>query len=238
MMAQKENKARYLLGWMIALAAVLLMNVNTVHAAQKLALFNFATASDLKMEQGTKVNLAGEKKTSSWTSSNPKVVKISKSGVATALKPGKAVVSAKVDGQKEECRITVVKDAVKSSSYLKKVYRTWSDPDSGKKVTVKSGSFQKGLDSFLKNIKTENEDDVVYKKCSKITAIEEDSAGATVYFQAVGVLGGKEMTFPCVAVFTNDYEHDNYDYSLMFQPVIWMTDDGQLLYGAGFFWYA
>lgn len=238
MIAQKGSKTRYVLALFAVLAAALLMNVSTAHAAQKLALFNFGTASDLKLEKGTKIDLAGDKKASSWTSSNSKVVKISKSGVATAVKPGKAVISAKIDGQKEECQITVVKDVVKSSSYLKKMNRTWKNPDSGKKVTVKSGSFQKGLDSFLKNIKTENEDDVVYKKCGKIMAIEEDSAGATVYFNAVGVLNGKEMTFPCVAVFTNDYEHDDYDYSLMFQPVIWMTDDGQLLYGAGFFWYA
>lgn len=229
MIAQKEKKAKYVLALFAALAAILLMNVNTAHAAQKLALFNFGTASNMKLEKGAKVDLAGGKKASSWTSSNSKVVKISKSGIATAVKPGKAVISAKIDGQQEECQITVVKDVVKSSSYLKKVYRTWSDPDSGKKVTVKSGELQKGLDLFLKNIKTDNEDDVVYKKCGKITAVEEDSAGATVYFNAVGVLNGKEMTFPCVAVFTNDYEHDAYDYALMFQPVIWMTDDGQLL---------
>jgi Fe-S cluster assembly iron-binding protein IscA len=238
MTAQKGNKAKYVLALLAALAAVLWMNVNTAHAAQKLALFNFETASDMKLEKGAKVDLAGDQKASSWTSSNAKVVKISKSGIATAVRPGKAVISAKIDGQKKECQITVVKDVVKSSSYLKNVYRTWKEPDSGKKVTVKSGGFQKGLDSFLKNIKKENEDDVAYKKCSKITAVEEDSAGATVYFQAVGVLNGKEMTFPCVAVFTNDYEHDNYDYALMFQPVIWKTDDGQLLYGAGIFWYA
>ncbi len=238
MNAQKGNKAKYVLALFAALAAVLWMNVNTAYAAQKLALFNFGTASDLKLEKGAKVDLAGDQKASSWKSSNSKVVKISKDGVATAVKPGKAVISATIDGQKEECRITVVKDVVKSSSYLKKVYRTWKDLDSGKKVAVKSGGFQKGLDSFLKNMKKENEDDVTYKKCGKIMAIEEDSAGATVYFNAVGVLNGKEMTFPCVAVFTNDYEHENYDYALMFQPVIWMTDDGQLLYGAGNFWYA
>ena len=68
--------------------------------------------------------------------------------------------------------------------------------------------------------------------------MDEDSAGATVYFEALGILEGKERTFPCVAVFTNDYEHEQYDYALMLQPVIWITDENRLLYGAGYFWYA
>ena len=45
MTAQKGNKAKYVLALLAALAAVLWMNVNTAHAAQKLALFNFETAS-------------------------------------------------------------------------------------------------------------------------------------------------------------------------------------------------
>lgn len=238
MTVQKERKVRYLLALTVSLIAVLFAGVNRVEAASKLALFSFSSASDMKMEKGTKLDLAAGAEASSWTSSNPKVVKVSKKGVATAVKTGKAVISARINGQKEECQITVVNDVVKGSKYIKNVYRTWKDLDSGKKVTVKSGSLQKGLSDFLSNIVPENEDDVVYKKCRKITAIEEDSAGATVYFDAVGVFQGKEASYPCVAVFTNDYEHEGYDYGLMFQPVTWVTDDGQLLYGAGIFWYA
>ena len=52
MTAQKGNKAKYVLALLAALAAVLWMNVNTAHAAQKLALFNFETASDMKLEKG------------------------------------------------------------------------------------------------------------------------------------------------------------------------------------------
>jgi len=238
MMVQRERKARYFLALAASLLAVLFLGVGRAEAASKLALFNFETASDMKVAKGVKLDLAGDKDVSSWVSSNPKVVKVSKKGIATALKPGKAVITAKISGQKETCQITVVKDVLKGSKYIKNVSKTWKNPETGKKVTVKSGDLKKGLDGFLTNVEAENEDDVVYKKCSKILAIEEDSAGATVYFDAIGVFEGKETSFPCVAVFTNDYEHEQYDYAMMFQPVIWVADDGQLLYGAGIFWYA
>lgn len=239
-MVQKERNTGYFLALAAGLLAVLFLGVSKVQAASvsQLALFNFETASDMKVAKGTKLDLAGDKEASAWASSNPKVVKVSKKGVATALKAGTAVISAKINGQKEECQITVVKDVLKGSKYIGNVYKTWKNPDNGKKVTVKSGSLIKGLDAFLSNVEKENEDDVVYKKCSKILAVEEDSAGATVYFNATGVFQGKETSFPCVAVFTNDYEYDQYDYALMLQPVIWVADDGQLLYGAGIFWYA
>lgn len=238
MTVQSVRKTKYFVALAVSLLVVLFLGVNKAEAASRLALFNFETASDMKVAKGTKLDLAGDKKASSWTSSNSKVVKVSKSGVATAVKTGKAVISAKINGQKEECQITVVKDVVKGSSYLKKVNKTWENPDNGKKVAVKSGNLKKGLDDFLSYVERENDDEVVYKKCTKIIAVEEDSAGATVYFEASGVLDGKEQKFPCVAVFTNDYEHEQYDYALMLQPVIWITDDNELLYGAGCFWYA
>ena len=234
----KERRAQYFLTLAVSLMAVLFLGVCRAEAASKLALFNFASANDMKVVKGAKIDLSGNAEASAWSSSNSKIVKVTKSGVITAVKPGKAVISAKIDGQKEECKITVVKDVLKSSSYLKNVYRTWNHPDSGKKVTVKSGALKKGMDDFLSLIEPENDDDVVYKKGAKITAIEEDSAGATVYFEAPGIFNGKESYYPCAAVFTNDYEHEKYDYSLMLQPVTWVTDDGGLLYGAGIFWYA
>ncbi|MDE7312634.1 MAG: hypothetical protein K2N87_13605 [Eubacterium sp.] len=238
MTVQKGRITKYVLTMLTVMAAALLLNVSHAQAAVKLALFNFAAASDLKVEKGAKLDLAGDTQASGWTSSNPKVVKVTKKGVATALKAGKAVISANIDGETKECQVTVVKDVVKASKYLAKVSRTWENEDSKKKVTVKSGNLKKGLGDLLLQVKTENADDVVYQKCSKITAVEEDSAGATVYFEAVGTLDGKQASYPCVAVFTNDYEHEQYQYALMLQQVVWVTDDGKLLYGAGSFWYA
>lgn len=235
---QKERRTKYFLAMAVSLFAVLFLNVNQVQAASKLALFNFATADDLKIAKGAKIDLAGDKEAASWKSSNPKVVKVSKKGIVTALKPGKAVISARMNGQKEECRITVVKDVVKASKYIKNLYRSWEQPDYGKKVTVKSANPIKGIGNFLTQIEPENEDDVVYKKCNKITAIEEDEVGATIYFEATGVINGKEKTFSCVAVIGNEYGNEKYSYALMIQPVIWVSDDGQPLYGSGIYWYA
>ena len=113
MTVQRVRKTKYFVALAVSLLAVLFLGINKAEAASKLALFNFETASDMKIAKGTKIDLAGDKKASSWTSSNSKVVKVSKSGVATAVKTGKAVISAKINGQKEECQITVVKDVVK-----------------------------------------------------------------------------------------------------------------------------
>lgn len=238
MVVKREKRTKYFLAFAASFFIVLLLSMNQAQAASKLALFNFATANDLKIAKGAKIDLAGDKQVSSWKSSNPKIVKVSKKGIVTALKPGKAVISAKMNGQKEECKITVVKDVVKSSSYIKNLYRTWEQPDTGKKVTVKSGGLKKGFGSFLTQIEPENEDDVVYHKCTKITAVEEDSTGATIYFEASGVMGGKEKTFACTAVVGNEYGNEKYGCFLIIHPVIWVSDDGLPLYGSGFYWYA
>ncbi len=238
MMVQKGRKLGFLLAWAAAFAAVLLLGASRVEAASKLALFGFEYADDMKVAKGAKLDLTGEVKASDWKSSNPKVVKVTKKGVATALKAGKAVLSAKMNGKTEKCEVTVVKDVLKGSKSIGKAYRTWKGQDSGKKVTLKSTNLVKGLGELLAQVKQENKDDVVYKKCSKITAIEEDSAGITVYFDAIGIFNGKEASFPCVAVITDDYEHENYDYAMVLQPVTWVTNEGQLLYGAGVYWYA
>ncbi len=238
MRVRKKQMAKYFLTVLTVMAAVFILQRSSVQAAVKLGLFNFETASDIKVAKGARLDLAGDLKASAWKSSDTKVIRVTKKGIVTAVQTGKAVISANINGQKKECQITVVREIVKGSKYLKKVSRTWENPDSGKKAVVKQGAFLKGLENILLSVKPENEDDVVYKKCTGITAVEEDSAGATVYFEAVGVLNGKEQTFPCVAVFTNDYEHEQYQYALMLQPVIWVTDDGGFLYGAGSFWYA
>ncbi len=241
MMVQTERKAgklKYVRTVLAGFVILLFLQVNQVQAATDLALFNFQNANDMKVEKGAKLNLAGDQKAVSWKSSNPGVVKVSKKGIATAVKTGKAVISATIDGQKEKCKITVVGDVEKGSAFIKQAARTWKQEETGKKVTVKAGKLSKALDAFLSGIKRQNEDDVVYQGGSKIVAIEEDSAGATVYFEAKGVCGGKTMRFPCVAVITKDYENDAHDYAMLLHPVVWVTNEGQFLYGAGSFWYA
>ena len=101
MKVQKERAMKYVLTMLAVMAVTLFFNVSSVQAAAKLALFHFGTASDLKVEKGAKLDLTGDQKATGWTSSNPKVVKVTKNGVATALKTGKAVISATIDGQKE-----------------------------------------------------------------------------------------------------------------------------------------
>ena len=79
---RKENIA-FVTKYVMALAAGLIMALflGTIRAeaATKLALFNFRTASDLKVVKGAKIDLAGNLEADAWLSSNPKVVKDRKS---------------------------------------------------------------------------------------------------------------------------------------------------------------
>ena len=53
------------------------------------------------------LKVTGTTKTVRWSSSNSKVAKVSRKGLVTALKVGKATITARVDGKKLACKVTV-----------------------------------------------------------------------------------------------------------------------------------
>ena len=63
------------------------------------------------LEAGKKVTLklknAPKKKKITWSSNNKKIATVSKKGVVTAKKAGKANITAKVNGKKYVCKVTV-----------------------------------------------------------------------------------------------------------------------------------
>ena len=86
------------------------------------------------LEVGKKVTLklknAPKKKKITWSSNNKKIATVSKKGVVTAKKAGKANITAKVNGKKYVCKVTVKNKKVQ----LNKKTVTL---EAGKKVTLK-----------------------------------------------------------------------------------------------------
>lgn len=66
-----------------------------------------AKSANMLMGQTKQLKLTGTKKKATWASSNKNIVKVSSTGKITAVRPGKATISAKVDGRKYTCIATV-----------------------------------------------------------------------------------------------------------------------------------
>lgn len=54
------------------------------------------------------LSIEGTKKKATWTSSNKRVATVSKTGKVVSISKGKATITAKVDGEKYSCKVTVI----------------------------------------------------------------------------------------------------------------------------------
>ena len=95
----------------VMVAGMLVMPGSNVQAAKKRKVqLNKKTVT---LEVGKKVTLklknAPKKKKITWSSNKKKVASVSKKGVVTAKKAGKAKITAKVSGKKYVCKVTVKK---------------------------------------------------------------------------------------------------------------------------------
>ncbi len=109
----KECFKKILLG---TVAAVVLSTAPS--ASTKLSLNTTAEAAKVKISkkklvltvgQSAKLTVKGTKKKVTWKTSNKKIATISKKGVVTAKKAGKAIITAKVSKKKYKCTVTVNK---------------------------------------------------------------------------------------------------------------------------------
>lgn len=80
-------------------------NINSVQAASKVKIST--TSKTLYVGYGCKLKVTGTTKKVKWSSSNSKVAKVTQAGNVTAKKAGKVTITAKVNGKKYTCKITV-----------------------------------------------------------------------------------------------------------------------------------
>ena len=116
-----------------------------------------ATSKTLYEKNKFKLQITGTEGTAKWASSNTKVAKVAADGTVTAIAPGKANITATINGVKLTCQITVKAtsiSATKATVYVKKTLAltvnggdgkiTWST--SNKKIaTVSSSGVVKGV---------------------------------------------------------------------------------------------
>lgn len=74
------------------------------------------TSKTLKVNNTVTLKVSNNVGSVSWSSSNSKVAKVNSSGKVTAVGEGSATITASVDGEKLNCKITVEKDKVTTST--------------------------------------------------------------------------------------------------------------------------
>ncbi len=238
------------------LLSIMICNPREVRAAAGLWYFSAEYCKTLLLEKGMKYDLEdGQKNLSSWSSDNPKVVKVSKKGVVTAVKTGKAVISVKEGKKKIKFSINVM-DNLSKNEYLKKnLCKKWKynkgywDEERQKYttkaiyVTVSKKNLEKGLQEMLR---LENEKDVTYKY-GKILAIEKRPNDCfSVYFEALmNTDKKKEVKGLCVASGGPCGDTDEIEMILQVPDLIYEDYFGKykyknnnFAYGGGLYWYA
>lgn len=103
------------------ISAVILMTTMLIPAFQASAASVRLNKTKIVLVVGQTYNLkvSGTKKTPQWSSSNKKIVSVTKKGVVKGLKKGTATVTAKIGKKKYKCKVTV--EAPKLSSTKKTV---------------------------------------------------------------------------------------------------------------------
>ena len=103
------------------ISAVILMTTMLIPAFQASAASVKLNKTKIVLVVGQTYNLkvSGTKKTPQWSSSNKKIVSVTKKGVVKGLKKGTATITAKIGKKKYKCKVTV--EAPKLSSTKKTV---------------------------------------------------------------------------------------------------------------------
>lgn len=89
----------------VLVAALVLLVAAPVSATPKLK----GGKLTLRVGESCQLGVRGISGKVKWSSSNKKVVKVTKTGVVIAKKKGKATITAKVKGHRIKCRVTVKK---------------------------------------------------------------------------------------------------------------------------------
>ncbi len=89
---------------LVLLTTLATMNPLTIHAATKISKCNAV----MELDSTLKLKITGTNSTVKWSSSAPKIAKVSKKGVVTAKKTGSAIITATVGKSKYQCSVKVI----------------------------------------------------------------------------------------------------------------------------------
>ena len=180
----------------VMVAGMLVVPSGNVQAAKKKVQLSKKTVT---LEVGKKVTLklknAPKKKKITWSSNKKKIASVSKKGVVTAKKAGKANITAKVSGKKYVCKVTVKKKTSDNIVLKNTKGKNAQDVAAIKKIMLKYDRtyfFKEDLDSSVYewdsngrlvglywHPKDDNDSDILYKY--KLTGGTVSSAGWYMY---------------------------------------------------------
>lgn len=229
----KKNRIKFLI--LLVITGMLFsfgvpINTIPVQAAKKVTISSKKLT--LKVGDSVELSLKNTKGTSiTWASSKPKIAKVKKTlvgkGEVTALKAGKATITATYKGQTYNCKITV-EDSGKSSKELtsKEIYKLCSDSvvevnagislGSGfyieKKKVVTNYHVIEGATALSVKTMDNNEYDVLkvigYSKSLDLAVLEVDHAGVPMKKNTHGLtMGETTYTIGSSQGLTNTYSN-------------------------------
>ena len=168
-MKRKRKKLMY--AGMLFLLAVLLC----VPAAKVQAKAPKLNQKKLTMTVGQKKTLKvkNTKEKVTWKSAKPGIVKVSKKGVLTAKKAGKAVVKAKVGGKTLKCTVTVKKESGKAPQKKDDSAQKREENEKKDDSAQKNDENEKKDDSAQKSDGNEKKDDGAQKKDEEENPVDD-----------------------------------------------------------------
>lgn len=144
--------------------------------------------SSLTMAVNTTYSLSvkGTDKTVKWSSSDTKIAKVSSKGKITALKTGSCTITAKVDGKKYTCKLTV-------KDLLKNIYGDWFwMPTADSFLTISKSNALNSYKQHYSNTRGEESTTVV-----KFNSCIEDKDG-NIYIYSQETLGNKTYKYKTI----------------------------------------
>lgn len=119
--------------------------VSTVQAASKVKISK--TKASLEKGSTLQLKISGTKKKVQWSTSSSKIATVNSKGKVTAKKAGTATITAKVDGKKYRCKITVTTPAISKKTLKLTVKDTYTLKMTGTKKSVKWSSSKSSVAS-------------------------------------------------------------------------------------------
>jgi len=154
---------------LLALLLMLCLMMLPVQASAATVKLNKTTAT-VKVAEKVKLKVKNTTATASWSSSDKSIAKVSSKGVVTGVMPGKAVITATVDGKAYTCEVTVKNASAKAESLTFKTVGggTFVLGESKAKISFKLSATSANVKVSIVKVSTGT---TVYKKTySKCTA--------------------------------------------------------------------
>jgi len=147
----------------------------------------------IKVGESYQLKLNGTKDKIKWSSSKKSIVKVSSEGIITGVKPGSAIITAKVNNKEYKCNVTVLSPILKKSIYEVSI---------GDTIQLEVKNFPLNINKKDIQYRSNDENIVVVDNNGLVTAKTEGYTNVIIYF------GTYELTCNIRVRFTDKNRED------------------------------